>query len=93
LWIEEFIRAGGNDITDRTKVYWTLPGRDGNGFAPHRGVPSHPHPHLTIGETFFPIPIPIGFGAGIGFPIMKLNSNDLLIILGFSFFYMTINKK
>jgi hypothetical protein len=25
LWIEEFIRAGGNDITDRTKVYWTLP--------------------------------------------------------------------
>jgi hypothetical protein len=21
LWIEEFIRAGGNDITDRTKIY------------------------------------------------------------------------
>jgi hypothetical protein len=28
LWIEEFIRAGGNDITDRTKVYWTLPGTE-----------------------------------------------------------------
>jgi hypothetical protein len=28
LCIEEFITAGGNDITDRTKVYWTLPGTE-----------------------------------------------------------------
>jgi hypothetical protein len=41
--------------------------RDGNGSASHRGVPSHP------------IPIPIGFGVGIEFPIMKLNSNNLII--------------
>jgi hypothetical protein len=41
--------------------------RDGNGSAPHWGIPSHP------------IPIPIGFGAGIEFPIMKLNSNNLII--------------
>jgi hypothetical protein len=32
------------------------------GFAPHRGVPSHPHPHLIIGENFFPSPSPSGSG-------------------------------
>jgi hypothetical protein len=39
-----------------------------------------PSPFYNRGD-FFPIPIPIEFGAGIGFPIMKLNSNDLLIFL------------
>jgi hypothetical protein len=50
--------------------------RDNHG----RSVISSSSPFNNWGD-FFSIPIPIEFGAGIGFPIMKLNSNDLLIIL------------
>ncbi|KAM0918056.1 hypothetical protein ACQ4PT_009091 [Festuca glaucescens] len=28
LWIEEFIRAGGNEVNERTSVYWILPGTE-----------------------------------------------------------------
>ena len=27
LWIEEFIKQGGNEMTARTSVYWLLPGK------------------------------------------------------------------
>jgi hypothetical protein len=27
LWIEEFIRIGGNEVTPKTVVYWLLPGK------------------------------------------------------------------
>jgi hypothetical protein len=88
--------GGGHDVGDVSDVVFLLRGdievRDGNGSAPHRGVPSHPHPHLTIGDTFSH-PVSIGFGAEIGFPIRKLNSNDFLIILWFFLFFYTIIRK
>ncbi|KAM0837747.1 hypothetical protein ACQ4PT_061432 [Festuca glaucescens] len=27
LWIEDFIRQGGNEVTERTHIYWCLPGK------------------------------------------------------------------
>lgn len=59
--------------------YASLLGMDGNGAAPHRGVPSHPHPYLANGDTFLPVPIPIGFGAGIGFAIKKPHQKQIVI--------------
>jgi hypothetical protein len=28
LWIEDFIRQGGNEVTERTSIYWCLPGKE-----------------------------------------------------------------
>jgi hypothetical protein len=64
----------------------TLQGRDGNGSALHWRVPSHPPFLFNNWEDFFSISITIGFGARAEFPIIKLNSNNILIILGFPFF-------